>query len=297
MCHNADYKSGVVYFWFGAVPRAVDTGPLKDSKLLATRYRSLLSEGRLKELPSSDIAIQYGYTESTYEYRALLHDLCLILTEEAVNEVQGTAQAILLRLIRILREIDHSISRLSEQIEDYYKISCKDRVSVQGLSTSQIIHKLALDSYDPVSGLCTEIKRLKGERSGVAKAVQRMAEETMPNVSAICGPMVAARLLEKAGSVEKLAHSPASAIQVLGASSALFAHKVRGAPGPKHGIIYEHKRVHAAKRKVRGRVSRVLADQIAIAVRIDFFTGVEDARFLAKAEGKIRKAGMMHDLD
>jgi nucleolar protein 56 len=43
-----------------------------------------------------------------------------------------------------------------------------------------------------------------------------------PNLSALIGETVAARLIQKAGSLTSLAKCPASTVQILGAEKALF---------------------------------------------------------------------------
>jgi nucleolar protein 56 len=93
---------------------------------------------------------------------------------------------------------------------------------------------------------------------------------------------VAARLVNRAGGLQALARMSSATIQVLGAEIALFSHLRDGTPPPKHGIIYQHKRVHSAPRQIRGRVARVLASQLAIAARIDLGDGRADPVFLAK---------------
>jgi nucleolar protein 56 len=113
----------------------------------------------------------------------------------------------------------------------------------------------------------------------------------MPNTSALIGGLVAARLMAQAGGLLLLSRLPASAIQVLGARTALFAHLKTHTPSPKHGIIFQHRRVHNAPRDVRGRVARVLAGKLAIAARLDYFRGVADPGFLADAQERIDMVG------
>jgi len=70
-----------------------------------------------------------------------------------------------------------------------------------------------------------------------------------------------------------MAKLPASTIQVLGAEKALFrALKTKARP-PKHGIIFQHPLIHDAKRWQRGKIARALAGKLAIAARVDAFSG------------------------
>jgi nucleolar protein 56 len=123
------------------------------------------------------------------------------------------------------------------------------------------------------------------------REVSAMADEVMPNVSALIGGLVAARLLSRAGGLPALARMPGSTIQVLGSEQALFSHLRGGSPPPKHGIIFQHRRVHNAPKEVRGRVARVLAAKLAIAARLDHYRGEAVPSFIEEAQARIDEAG------
>jgi len=92
-----------------------------------------------------------------------------------------------------------------------------------------------------------------------------------PNLSTLIGETVAARLIQKAGSLTSLAKCPASTVQILGAEKALFrALKTKGNT-PKYGLIYHSSFIGRASAKNKGRISRYLANKCAIASRIDSF--------------------------
>ena len=76
-----------------------------------------------------------------------------------------------------------------------------------------------------------------------------------------------------AGGLLNLAKMPSSKIQVLGAEKALFRAIKTGSRPPKHGLIFQHAAIHGSPRKLRGKASRALAGKIAIAARIDAFSG------------------------
>lgn len=93
-----------------------------------------------------------------------------------------------------------------------------------------------------------------------------------PNLSALIGDTVAARLISKAGSLTNLAKAPASTVQILGAEKALFrALKTKGNT-PKYGLIYHSTFIGRADAKNKGRISRYLANKCSIATRIDSFS-------------------------
>lgn len=99
----------------------------------------------------------------------------------------------------------------------------------------------------------------------VSEAVQSLA----PNLSALAGPILATRLVSRAGGLSRLAAMPSSRLQVMGAERSLFKHLKGHAPSPKHGIIYRHPAVIGSPRRLRGRAARALAAKLAIAARLD----------------------------
>jgi nucleolar protein 56 len=92
-----------------------------------------------------------------------------------------------------------------------------------------------------------------------------------PNLSALIGEQVGARLISHAGSLTNLAKYPASTVQILGAEKALFrALKTKGNT-PKYGLIFHSTFIGRAKPKNKGRISRYLANKCSLASRIDCF--------------------------
>ena len=110
-----------------------------------------------------------------------------------------------------------------------------------------------------------EIKRLE-------KQLEIDVKKIAQNTSKIIGPLISARLISLAGGMEKLATMPASTIQLLGAEKALFRFKKEGGKPPKHGIIFQHPLINKEPRSDRGKIARILASKIAIAIKADVFT-------------------------
>ncbi|KAI6083216.1 Nop domain-containing protein [Hypoxylon rubiginosum] len=100
-----------------------------------------------------------------------------------------------------------------------------------------------------------------------------------PNLAALIGEVVAARLIQKAGSLTNLSKYPASTVQILGAEKALFrALKTKGNT-PKFGLIYHSTFIGRANPKDKGRISRYLANKCSIASRIDNFAEQPSKKF------------------
>ena len=128
------------------------------------------------------------------------------------------------------------------------------------------------------------------EREELADYVDDVTAELCPNMRSIAGGLLSARLIAKAGSLERLAEMPASTVQVLGAEKALFAHIKKGVKPPKHGLIFAYPHVMQAPRNKKGKISRLVAAKLAIAARMDFFGHGLDESVNAELEKKIASA-------
>jgi len=111
--------------------------------------------------------------------------------------------------------------------------------------------------------------------------------DVAPNLSALIGEQVGARLIAHSGSLTNLAKYPASTIQILGAEKALFrALKTRGNT-PKYGLIFHSSFIGRAAAKNKGRISRYLANKCSIASRIDCFTEGSTSLFGEKLKTQV----------
>lgn len=121
--------------------------------------------------------------------------------------------------------------------------------------------------------LAGSVGALFKERDLLEGSIKRIMGRHCPNLLALAGPTIGARLLREAGSLRRLATIQASTIQVYGAEKALFRHLRSGAKPPKHGYIIHHPLLTQAPQKDKGKVARALADKLSIASRVDYFKG------------------------
>lgn len=109
-------------------------------------------------------------------------------------------------------------------------------------------------------------------RKKLHEYLQSKMGQVAPNLQALIGDLVGARLISHAGSLTNLAKYPASTVQILGAEKALFrALKTKGKT-PKYGLIFHSSFIGRAAAKNKGRISRYLANKCSIASRIDCFS-------------------------
>jgi nucleolar protein 56 len=103
----------------------------------------------------------------------------------------------------------------------------------------------------------------------LSNAVKQAVPSKTPNLSALLGPDLTARMLAQARGLDRLARLPSSTIQVLGAERAFFEHLRGNAPPPRHGLLFLHPAIQSASRYERGKLARTLAGKVAIAARLD----------------------------
>jgi len=117
--------------------------------------------------------------------------------------------------------------------------------------------------------------------------LQSKMSQVAPNLQALIGDLVGARLIAHAGSLTNLAKYPASTVQILGAEKALFrALKTKGNT-PKYGLIFHSSFIGRAGAKNKGRISRYLANKCSIASRIDCFTDNPSSLFGKKLHEQV----------
>jgi nucleolar protein 56 len=239
-----------------------------------------------------EMVVRCGIFSSRREYRERLRELCFFIAEQKIGEHFQRPDIELLQMVRVLDELDEVINLLTERLTEWYKVKKPDfSRKYRNLPAKKMVAVMRRGQGGVFRAMLDEIERMGELRTSLMRDVSSRADRLMPNCSALVGGLVAARLLSYAGGLQELARLPGSAIQVLGARTALFSHIRGGSPPPKHGIIFQHRRVHNAPPRVRGRVSRTLAAKLGIAARLDYYRGVPDSEFLRRADEAVSRAG------
>lgn len=145
----------------------------------------------------------------------------------------------------------------------------------------------------PIADRLADVEELIADMEATAETLradlERLMHDVAPNLSAIAGPELGARLIATAGDLERLAKLPSGTVQVLGAEDALFAHLSDGAPPPKHGLIYTHEYVRGTHPEQRGSAARALAGKLSIAARIDHYAGDHRPELAAELRDRIER--------
>ena len=277
--------------WFGDVGEGTCVPFNGDAASCARRVRELRPSADAIVPVDWQQAVACGVCRDRAEYLALLQKVCIAGSELAVKEQYAAKDVELLQMVRTLDEMDTVINLLSERVADWYQIRHPSFSRKYRRTPAHVLVKSVSGKGGALGKVATGITGLADTRTALAKEVSARACQVMPNTSALIGGLVAARLLSQAGGLKELSRLPASVIQVLGARTALFAHIRTNAPSPKHGVIFQHRRVHNTPRETRGKVARVLAGKLAIAARLDYYRGTLDSEFLEKAQTCIDRVG------
>ncbi|PKL62407.1 MAG: RNA-processing protein [Methanomicrobiales archaeon HGW-Methanomicrobiales-2] len=280
-------------YWFGDVDeqecRAAGTDPAALAERAATLRTGMESYAPI----DWEVARDCGVVRTREEYVNLLRTVCTTLAREKIALSYQGRDVELLQMVRMLDELDNVINLLQERAAEWYQVTTPSfSRKYRSLPARKMLDLIRRGARGGLADAADEIERLAGTRTRLMREVSARADEVLPNVSALIGGLVAARLLSRAGGLSALARMPGSTIQVLGSERALFSHLRGGTPPPKHGIIFQHRRVHNAPKDVRGRVARVLAAKLAIAARLDYYRGEAVPEFIQNAQARIDGAGV-----
>ncbi|MFX0021344.1 MAG: C/D box methylation guide ribonucleoprotein complex aNOP56 subunit [Candidatus Hermodarchaeota archaeon] len=254
------------------------------------------------------------------------------LTRKKVSEVSGHSDNIVTQIITVLDVIKKSISLFSSHLREWYGLhfpELTDKIIEDNIILANLISKLgsrenfnfenikskldlkdrkikALEKYalesmgaifdlSMIQSYADQIISLDNYRLELETYLEEVLESFAPNINSLIGSLIGAKLIARAGSLQKLAYMPASRIQLLGAEKALYRFLKTGEKRPKHGLIFQWNQIRSAKPWQRGKIARVVAGKIGVAAKIDYFNGefIGD-KLLEEIEEKIKQIGIKY---
>ena len=273
-------------FVFNSKYMVIDKG--NDEAKLVSRYKSLFKpEGNeLKDVLSH--FRQKPFFDDFYKIN-------LKITRKQVRE-SVKKDNLIINTINNIEELNKVINTLVKRLREWYGLYLPEFTKeltdnekfvelIQTKSKKQLLNEINVREPDsmgadltnadlkPVMNLASEISKLFKLKQSHEDYLVKVIEGVCPNMVMVTGGLIAAKLIEHAGSIRHLSELPASTVQLLGAEKALFRHMKSGAKAPKYGVIFDHPLISKAKRHDKGKVARALADKIAIAVKVDYFKG------------------------
>jgi nucleolar protein 56 len=257
-----------------------------------------------------DFLINEGIVSSTADISSFRRDVSIRLAKSKISAASEEQDILVKNAIDAVDEIDKSINLLVMRLREWYSLHhpslsrlvedqeqftrilntstgkssiTKDHIESAGVSptiaeqimnaiTGDIGAKFSETDLKAIGGLAKTVDDLYKMRAELEEYVNSMMSTVAPNVSALAGPLIGARLISLAGSLKDLARKPSSTVQVFGAEKALFRSLKTGTDPPKHGIIYRVAEVNSAPYWQRGKIARSLAGKLSIAARIDAYS-------------------------
>ncbi|MEN2999557.1 MAG: C/D box methylation guide ribonucleoprotein complex aNOP56 subunit [Acidilobaceae archaeon] len=277
---------------------------------------------------AGELALSAGLFPSQEELYKWMFELELEYTRRKLRRAAAKRDLLAVQGIRAIDDIDKIINMLATRVREWYgvhfpeldelvkeheeyvrlvsEIGHRDNFTQENLSRAGMSEERAAkiaraaegsvgadmseSDVEAVATLARIVRDLYDLRSELTQYASDVMEEVAPNVTALVGPLLGARLLSLAGSLEEMAKMPASTIQVLGAEKALFRALRTGGRPPKHGVIFQYPEVNKSPKWQRGKIARALAAKLAIAAKIDAFTGRKAGdKLKEELEGRIEE--------
>lgn len=256
-------------------------------------------------------AVDVGFVREAVELHEWIHKVSMELTKIRVRRAVEKRDLVVTQAIQTIDDLDKTLNLFMSRIREWYglhfpeldrliekhetyarlvaNLGRRDEFTVENLEgeglpkakAKQIAKAVQtsmgaeLDEGDisQIQAMCKNTLDLYSVRQSLEGYADSVMDEVAPNIRALVGALLGARLIALAGGLNNLAKMPSSTIQVLGAEKALFRALRTGTRPPKHGVIFQHTLIHEAKRWQRGKVARALAGKLAIAARTDALSG------------------------
>ena len=234
------------------------------------------NELREKDLESTKNKLRESINEENF----------IIQAKEAIDDLKKTANTLASRLREWYAYYNPEFEKKLRDNEKFSELAPKEKPIQKSLGG-----KLEKKDIEQINNLAEQINRQYTLIKDLEKYLEKLMQNTCPNMTALTGAHIGAELIILARSLKRLSEMPASTIQLLGAEEALFKHLKTGSKSPKYGMIFMHPLVQKAKK--RGKAAKILAEKITLAVKIDRFKGKYIGDKLKKEfEEKIFKLGV-----
>jgi len=261
------------------------------------------------------LAVDKGFAKDQVEFNQFLTKVNLELTKVKIKRAIGR-DSLAVQAIGAIEELDKSINVFVERLREFYGLHFPemDRAVSSHREYAKLIEKygkregiaeaelremakksmgteLKEEDVAAIQSFASEILRLYELRDRMMRYLENILKEVAPNFTELATPALAAKLIAKAGGLDKLSRMPSSTIQLIGAEKSLFRFLHGKGKSPRFGILYYHPFVLNAPEKLKGKVARILSAKLSIAAKMDFYSKQNKADELKKdLNEKIRKA-------
>ncbi|MDI6721271.1 MAG: hypothetical protein QMD85_02685 [Candidatus Aenigmarchaeota archaeon] len=285
------------YTFFSRIPEKALAEFMSKSKIKELKDYEIRENSEILRKNIRQYALNLGFCSDDKEFNEFISRFSALLSKEQMKGMIGRDRLII-QAANALNDMEKISSLLLERFYEWYTLHYPEfRMDKKQLMENVIKYgrrenfpsfnsSIGVDLNEKDETLFREyanmIKDIAEKEKMMEKYVKSSIKEIMPNFCSLVDPLLAARFLSHAGSLEKLARMPSSAIQLMGAEKALFRHlkNKKRDKSPKFGIIFLSSWVQNSKE--RGKAARLLASKLMIASKIDFYSGRDESERLKK---------------
>jgi RNA processing factor Prp31 len=187
----------------------------------------------------------------------------------------------LTELLKIISDQEYPSIDQILGIKDYckfYLLEDKSQISTLNFKEEEEIKKIEeynigitveKDVKEITNKLCRNILELIDTKEKIDLKIDTLIKENYINLYNIATPKIACKMIEIAGSFERLSRYPASTIQLLGSEKSFFKALKFNKKTPKYGILYNHPLIINLTNKKKAKIARSLASKIALGLKAD----------------------------
>jgi len=244
------------------------------------------------------LALKYKFVKDQIEFNQFLSKINIELTKSkikksverdklvvhvngALEEVERSLNIFLERLREIyglhfpeMEQRIHDNEKFSRLVEHFGSKDKIDLPELKQLANKSMGMDFQKDDIIAVQTFSSEINRLFKLKIELSKYLEKLLKDIAPNTTEIAGTILTAKLISKAGGLEKLARMTSSTIQLLGSERALFRslHSQGKISTPKYGYLVTHTLIQNSPPELKGKIARVLAAKISLAAKMDYYS-------------------------
>ncbi|OAO96076.1 hypothetical protein AXX17_AT5G27080 [Arabidopsis thaliana] len=168
-------------------------------------------------------------------------------------------------------------NRINAATLDFSEILA-DEVEAELKEASMVSTRTEVSDLDlmHIQELCDQVLSIAEDKTLLSDDLKNKMNKIAPNLTALVGELVGARLISHCGSLWNLSKLPGSTIQILGAEKTLYRALKTKQATPKYGLIYHAPLVRQAAPENKSKIARSLAAKSALAIRCDAFGNGQD---------------------
>lgn len=247
--------------------------------------------------------------EDTQQYRQMQLGLAHSVSRYTLSFTSDKVDTMIIQAVSLLEDLDKELNNYAMRLKEWYSwhfpelakiisdnmtysqavILIGMRTNVKDLTDEQLLEvmpeeiaaevreaaeismgtEILKEDEGHLKTLANQVVQIGHYRINLAEYLKNRMAAIAPNLTQLVGELVGAKLISHSGSLMNLAKQPASTIQILGAEKALFRALKTKKSTPKYGLIYNASIVGQANNKLKGKISRTLANKCALCVRSD----------------------------